>query len=93
MAIEPDPIVAGGLILQKALRGQAKFRNPNLPDVENFPDFQSFSVSEENFYIGCQKKSPLSFGAQRKTSNPFARGQNKVKQGRIWRFLDQFFEF
>ena len=26
----------------------------NLPDVEKFPDLQSFSVSEENLYIGCK---------------------------------------
>ena len=31
-----------------------KFRNPNLPDVKNFPVLQSFSVSEENSYIECQ---------------------------------------
>ena len=43
-----------GLFLQKPVRGQVKFRNLNLPDVENFPDLQSFSVPEENFYIGCQ---------------------------------------
>ena len=36
------------------MRGQVKFRSLNLPDVENFPELQSFSVSKENFYIGCQ---------------------------------------
>ena len=58
LAVGPDNPPKPGLgpspLLQKPVPGQAKFRNLNLPDVENFPDLQNFSVSEENFYIGCQ---------------------------------------